>query len=128
MEAYLMKGRLVLVAAAVGSLVVAGCSSSTSSSSSSSSTAAAGGGSSSASTTTCTASIGFEGPITGPVAFLGTEQLHFAELAVAADNAANKTNITIVQGDTQLNPAMAVTVTQQLVSNSAIVGVVGPRS
>ena len=120
-----MKGRLVLVAAAVGSLVVAGCSSSTSSSSSSSSTAAAGG-SSSASTTSCTASIGIEAPITGPVAFLGTEQLHFAELAVAADNAANKTNITIVQGDTQLNPAMAVTVTQQLVSNSAIVGVVGP--
>jgi branched-chain amino acid transport system substrate-binding protein len=125
MEAYLMKGRLVLVAAAVGSLVVAGCSSSTSSSSSSSSTAAAGG-SSSASTTTCTASIGIEAPITGPVAFLGTEQLHFAELAVAADNAANNTKITLVQGDTQLNPAMAVTVTQQLVSNTGIVAVVGP--
>jgi branched-chain amino acid transport system substrate-binding protein len=125
MEAYLMKGRLVLVAAAVGSLVVAGCSSSTSSSSSSSSTAAAGG-SSSASTTTCTASIGIEAPITGPVAFLGTEQLHFAELAVATDNAANNTKITLVQGDTQLNPAMAVTVTQQLISNTGILAVVGP--
>ncbi|HJY97508.1 MAG TPA: branched-chain amino acid ABC transporter substrate-binding protein [Streptosporangiaceae bacterium] len=120
-----MKGRLVLVAAAVGSLVVAGCSSSTSSSSSSSSTAAAGG-SSSASTTTCTASIGIEAPITGPVAFLGTEQLHFAELAVATDNAANNTKITLVQGDTQLNPAMAVTVTQQLISNTGILAVVGP--
>jgi branched-chain amino acid transport system substrate-binding protein len=120
-----MKGRLVLVAAAVGSLVVAGCSSSTSSSSSSSSTAAAGG-SSSASTTACTASIGIEAPITGPVAFLGTEQLHFAQLAVSADNTANKTNIKLVQGDTQLNPAMAVTVTQQLVSNTGILAVVGP--
>ena len=117
-----MKGRLVLVAAAVGSLVVSGCSSS---SSSSSSTAAAGGGSSSASKT-CTASIGFEGPITGPVAPLGTEQLHFAELAVSMDNAANNTKITLVQGDTQLNPAQATTVTQQFISNSAIVGVVGP--
>ena len=117
-----MKGRLVLVAAAVGSLVVAGCSSSSSSSSSS---AAAGGGSSS-STKTCTASIGFEGPITGPVAALGTEQLHFAELAVSTDNAANNTKITLVQGDTQLQPAQATTVTQQFISNSAIVAVVGP--
>jgi len=118
-----MKGRLVLVAAAVGSLVVAGCSSSSSSSSSSS--AAAGGGSS-ASTKTCTASVGFEGPITGPVAPLGTEQLHFAELAVSMDNAANNTKITLVQGDTQLQPAQATTVTQQFISNSNIVGVVGP--
>jgi branched-chain amino acid transport system substrate-binding protein len=118
-----MKGRLVLVAAAVGSLVVAGCGSSSSSSSSS---AAAGGGGSSASTKSCTTSIGFEGPITGPVAPLGTEQLHFAELAVSMDNAANNTKITLVQGDTQLNPAMAVTVTQQFTSNANIVAVAGP--
>ena len=117
-----MKGRLVLAAAAVGSLAVAGCSSSASSSSS---TAAAGSGSST-STTTCTASIGFEGPITGPVASLGDEQLHFAELAVAMDNAANHTKITLVQGDTQLQPAQAVTVTQQFTSNASIVAVVGP--
>jgi len=118
-----MKGRLVLVAAAVGSLVVAGCSSSSSSSSSS---AAAAGGGSSASTKACVASIGFEGPITGPVAPLGTEQLHFAELAVSMDNAANNTKITLVQGDTQLNPAMAVTVTQQFTSNANILAVAGP--
>jgi branched-chain amino acid transport system substrate-binding protein len=121
MEAYPMKGRLVLAAAAVGSLAVAGCSSS-----SSSSTAGAGSTGGSASTTSCTTSIGFEGPITGPVAPLGTEQLHFAQLAVATDNAANKTKITLVQGDTQLNPAQATTVTQQFVSNSGIVAVVGP--
>jgi branched-chain amino acid transport system substrate-binding protein len=119
-----MKGRrLVLVAAAVGSLVVAGCSSSSSSSSSS---AAAAGGGSSTSTKACVASIGFEGPITGPVASLGTEQLHFAELAVAMDNAANNTKITLVQGDTQLQPAQAVTVTQQFTSNANILAVVGP--
>jgi len=108
--------------AAVGSLAVAGCSSSSSSS-------AAGGGSASAtgaSTKSCTASIGFEGPITGPVAVLGTEQLHFAQLAVATDNAANKTKISIVQGDTQLQPAQATTVTQQFISNSSILAVVGP--
>jgi branched-chain amino acid transport system substrate-binding protein len=121
-----MKGRLVLAAAAVGSLAVAGCGSSTSSSTSSGSSSAAGGGGSSASTKACVASVGFEGPITGPVAPLGTEQLHFAELAVAMDNAANSTKITLVQGDTQLNPAMAVTVTQQFTSNANIVAVAGP--
>jgi branched-chain amino acid transport system substrate-binding protein len=121
MEAYPMKGRLVLAVAAVGSLAVAGCSSSSSSS-------AAGGGStsSSASTKSCTTSIGFEGPITGPVAPLGAEQLHFAQLALATDNAANNTKITLVQGDTQLQPAQATTVTQQFISNSSIVAVVGP--
>jgi branched-chain amino acid transport system substrate-binding protein len=118
-----VKGRLVLVAAAVGSLAVAGCSSSSSSSSTSSS---ASSGSSSASTKSCVTSIGFEGPITGPVAPLGTEQLHFAELAVSMDNAANHTQISLVQGDTQLQPAQATTVTQQFISNGSIVAVVGP--
>ena len=42
------------------------------------------------------------------------------------DNTANKTKISIVQGDTQLNPAQATTVTQQFTSNSKIVAVVGP--
>ena len=120
-----MKGRLVLAVAAVGSLAVAGCGSSTSSSSSSSSSAGAGG-SSSASTTSCTASVGFEGPITGPAAPVGGDQLHFAQLAVLTDNAANKTKITLIQGDTQLTPSIAVTVTQQFISNNSIVAVVGP--
>jgi branched-chain amino acid transport system substrate-binding protein len=80
----------------------------------------------SATTKACVASIGMEGPLTGPVATLGQEQLHFAQLAVAQDNAANKTKISIVQGDTQLNPAQATTVTQQLTSNSKVVAVVGP--
>ncbi|HJY66237.1 MAG TPA: branched-chain amino acid ABC transporter substrate-binding protein, partial [Streptosporangiaceae bacterium] len=121
-----MKGRLVLAAAAVGSLAVAGCSSSTSSSSSSSSSAAAAGGGSSASTKSCVASIGFEGPITGPAAPVGGDQLHFAQLAVQMDNAANNTKITLTQGDTQLTPSIAVTVTQQFISNNSIVAVVGP--
>jgi branched-chain amino acid transport system substrate-binding protein len=119
-----MKGRLFIAAAAVGTLAAAGCASS-----SSSSTAASGGGSTSsspASTKSCVASVGFEGPITGPVAPLGTEQLHFAQLAVSMDNAANNTKITLVQGDTQLQPAQATTVTQQFISNSSIVAVAGP--
>src|SRR5215471_4459636 len=113
-----MRRNVIIATAALGALVVAGCSSGGSSSSSSSSSGTA--------TKSCVATIGMEGPLTGPVAFLGQEQLHFAQLAVAKDNVANHTKISIVQGDTQLNPAMATTVTQQFTSNSKIVAVVGP--
>jgi branched-chain amino acid transport system substrate-binding protein len=114
-----MKGSAIIAATAIGALAVAGCGSSSSSS---------GGSGSGSGTTTkaCVASIGMEGPLTGPVAVLGQEQLHFAQLALARDNLANHTKITLVQGDTQLNPAQATTVTQQFTSNSKIVGVVGP--
>src|SRR5581483_6377787 len=118
MEGPSMKGTVVIAAAALGVLSVAACGSSGSSSSGAS-------GGSGGSTKSCVASIGMEGPLTGPVANLGQEQLHFAELAVSQDNAANKTKISIVQGDTQLNPAQATTATQQFTSNSKIVAVAG---
>jgi branched-chain amino acid transport system substrate-binding protein len=111
-----MKGRRIIVASALGALVVAGCSSSGGGGS-----ASGGGGNK-----PCVASIGLEAPITGPVAVLGQEQLHFAQLALKLDNKANKTKITLVQGDTQLDPAQATTVTQQFTANSKILGVVGP--
>src|SRR5215471_9328654 len=101
-----MKGSAIIAATAIGALAVAGCGSST--------------------TKACVATIGMEGPLTGPVAVLGQEQLHFAQLALLRDNLANHTKITLVQGDTQLNPAQATTVTQQFTSNSKIVAVVGP--
>jgi branched-chain amino acid transport system substrate-binding protein len=107
-----MKGRKIAAVAVLGALAVAGCGSSKS------------GGTTASKT--CTASVGMEGPLTGPVAVLGQEQLHFAELALSMDNTANKTKISIVQGDTQLNPAQATTQTQQFTSNSKIVAVVGP--
>jgi branched-chain amino acid transport system substrate-binding protein len=112
MEWLSVKPNVIIAAAAVGALAVAGCSSGSSS--------ATGG------TTACVATIGMEGPLTGPVAFLGQEQLHFAQLALATDNAANKTKITLVQGDTQLTPSVATTVTQQFTSNPKILAVVGP--
>ncbi|HJY66899.1 MAG TPA: branched-chain amino acid ABC transporter substrate-binding protein [Streptosporangiaceae bacterium] len=113
-----MKRSAIIAVTALGALVVAGCGSSSSS----------GGGSGSGGNTTkaCVATIGMEGPLTGPVSAVGQEQLHFAELAVQTDNAANKTNISIVQGDTQLTASIAVTVTQQFTSNAKIVAVVGP--
>jgi branched-chain amino acid transport system substrate-binding protein len=117
MEAGSMRGRVIIAAVALGALTVAGCSSNKSG-------GTASGGSSTPKA--CVASIGIEAPLTGPVAVLGQEQLHFAELARTMDDAANKTDITLIQGDTQLNPAQATTVTQQFTANSSIVAVVGP--
>ncbi len=120
-----MKGRIITAGLALTALIAAGCgSSSNSSSSSTSSAAASSGGSSSAKS--CVATVGIEGPFTGDVAVLGQEQLAFAKLAVDEDNKANGTTINLVQGDTQLDPSQATTVTQQFTSNSKMVAVVGP--
>jgi branched-chain amino acid transport system substrate-binding protein len=116
-----MKVRSFLVAAALTALVAAGCGSSGSSSSSSGGSSAAA----SASGGKCTASIAIEGPLTGPVAQVGLEQLHFAQLAVANDNAANKTNVTMAQDDTQLTPSLATQKTQSIIGSNAVAAI-GP--
>ena len=68
----------------------------------------------------------FMGPFTGPVASIGTEQLNWAKLAVEDFNAATGWNVELVEGDTQLDPAKAVTVAESLISDADIYGVVGP--
>jgi branched-chain amino acid transport system substrate-binding protein len=104
-------------------LVVAACGSSNKSNT----TAATGGASTGAAPNkNCTAQVAVEAPITGPVAQLGGEQLHFAQLALEEDNAKNGTQISIVQGDTQLEPKQATTVTQQMISNGKVLAIVGP--
>jgi branched-chain amino acid transport system substrate-binding protein len=106
-----MRANMIIAVTALGALAVAGCSSSTTASSRASKT--------------CVATIGMEAPLTGPLAGLGQEQLHFTQLALAMDKT-NRMKISLVQGDTQLNPAQATTVTEQFTSNSKIVAVVGP--
>jgi branched-chain amino acid transport system substrate-binding protein len=116
-----MKGRTFLAGSALVALIAAGCGSSSSSTTSASTTAAAAASTSKK----CDASIAVEGPFTGPVAQVGLEQLHFAELAVANDNAANHTNVTLAQDDTQLTPSIAVSKTESIIASSAV-AVVGP--
>jgi branched-chain amino acid transport system substrate-binding protein len=126
-----MKVRVTLVAAALTALVAAGCGSSGSSSSSAPATSSAAAAattsasSSAASGSSCKATIAIEGPFTGPVAQVGLEQLHFAQLAVQMDNQANGTNVTMAQDDTQLTPSMATQKTQAIISSSAVAAV-GP--
>ena len=70
--------------------------------------------------------IGFMGPLTGPVAFLGHEQGTWAKYAVDSFNAANGTHFTILQGDTQLNPKLALTVGTKFAANKSLLVTVGP--
>jgi len=66
------------------------------------------------------------GPFTGPAASIGTEQLNWARLAVADFNEATGWNVELVEGDTQLDPAIAVTVAESIIAYADIYGVVGP--
>jgi branched-chain amino acid transport system substrate-binding protein len=107
--------RIITFAATLAALTAAGCGSSSSTTSSSTKSAS----------TSCTTSIAIEGPFTGQVAPLGLEQLHFAQLAVATDNAADQTNVTLNQDDTQLMPALAVSKTNAIIASPAV-AVIGP--
>ena len=118
-----MKRRITLAAVALAALIAAGCGSSNSTT-----TTTGGGGSTSASSGgsgKCTATIAIEGPFTGPVAQVGLEQLHFAQLALANDNQANGTNVTLAQDDTQLTPSLATAKTQSIIASNAVASI-GP--
>ncbi|HTX08992.1 MAG TPA: branched-chain amino acid ABC transporter substrate-binding protein [Solirubrobacteraceae bacterium] len=120
-----MKVRIGFAALALSALIAGGCGSSSSSTTSASSGSSTTAAASSGSSKSCTASIAIEGPFTGPVAQVGLEQLHFAQLAVADDNAANHTNVTLAQDDTQLTPSIAVSKTQSIIATNAV-AVIGP--
>ena len=70
--------------------------------------------------------IGMMAPITGDAASIGDDQLHWALFFADQWNKTHKLKLSIVQGDTQLNPALASTVSQSFASNSSMLGVIGP--
>ena len=69
------------------------------------------------------AKIGFMGPITGDAAFIGKEQRDFAKYAIRKLGGGK---LTLVEGDTQLDPAQASTVGQRFASDSDIIAIIGP--
>jgi branched-chain amino acid transport system substrate-binding protein len=82
-----------------------------------------------ASKKSCLASkVGFSGPLTGDAGFLGQEQLSWAQFALKRFNAKFHSHLAIVQGDTQLDPALSKTVSQQFASNKKMVGTIGPST
>ena len=74
----------------------------------------------------CEATVGFIGPITGPVAFIGEVQLNWFMYAVDVFNDELGTNISFVEGDNQFDTAQTATVAAQFLDNSDIVATVGP--
>ena len=67
--------------------------------------------------------IGFQGPITGDAAFIGKEQLGFAQYAIRKLGGGT---IKLVQQDTQLDPAQASTTATKLHADANVLAVVGP--
>lgn len=66
------------------------------------------------------------GPFTGPAASIGQEQLNWTKLAVADFNAATGWNVELVEADTQIDPAIAVTVAESILADPEVLGAVGP--
>ncbi len=120
-----MQGRLTLLAVAVTGTLVAGCGSSSKKSGGSGNSGSATKSAQKTSAKSCKAAIAIEAPLTGPVAQLGLEQLHFAQLAVSMENKALGMDVSLAQDDTQLTPSIATTKTQSIISSKAV-GVVGP--
>jgi branched-chain amino acid transport system substrate-binding protein len=67
--------------------------------------------------------IGFQGPITGDAAFIGKEQLGFAQYAIKKLGGGT---IKLSQQDTQLDPAQASTTGTKLHADANVLAVVGP--
>jgi branched-chain amino acid transport system substrate-binding protein len=83
-----------------------------------------------------TAGIAFAGPVTGPAAFLGNDQVHWVNLFLTRWNAGKsipgvpahlkrvKLKLALI-GDSQLNPQVSATVAGQVASNKSILAMVG---
>ena len=74
----------------------------------------------------CEATVGFMGPITGPVAFIGEVQANWFNYAVDTFNESMGYDIQTVEGDNQFDTAQSATLAQQFLDNAAIVAAVGP--
>src|SRR6266516_4757547 len=74
------------------------------------------------------AKIGFEGPLTGPAGFIGQEQVSWSQFAVLNFNKTYHVKIRLDQQDTQLDPAVALTVATKHANNGAVLAVIGPST
>lgn len=117
---------LALVAAACGGDDSADTTTTTSGPAATTTTAADATTTTAAEPMVCEATVGFMGPITGPVAFIGEVQLNWFKYAVDTFNSDMGYDFGIAEFDTQFDAAQASTLAAQVLDNSAIVGIVGP--
>src|SRR5581483_10201935 len=124
----------VVALTAAGALALAGCSSSGgkkggglgggATGSGSSSTSSGGGGGGSGKTYT----IGLEMPLSGANAQLGINEEYGVEVAVDQANANSSLGfkVALVKSDDEGDPTKSPAAANQLVQNSAVIGVIGP--
>lgn len=74
----------------------------------------------------CEATVGFMGPITGDVAFIGQVQLNWFNFALDTWNEEMGYDFQMVEGDNQFDTAQSATLAQQFLDNTAMVAAVGP--
>jgi branched-chain amino acid transport system substrate-binding protein len=74
----------------------------------------------------CEATVGFMGPITGPVAFIGEVQLNWFKFALDTFNEEMGYQIQFVEGDNQFDTAQSATLAAQFLDDSSMVAAVGP--
>lgn len=74
------------------------------------------------------ASLGIAAPLTGPAAFIGQEQLSWAQFAIRNYNRQFGSSYKLIQGDTQLSASLSRTVGRRFVSNRGVMGVIGPST
>lgn len=108
----------------VSALAVTGCSSSKSKGNNGGGL----GGNSSSNSGNATYTIGFIGALSGANAQLGINERQGAQLAVDQANASGKNNFKVVLDpqDSEGDPAKAPAAATQLISNPAVLGVIGP--
>ena len=71
-------------------------------------------------------SLAYEGPLTGPDAQLGQDQIPGAIYAIALYNATNpKIKVNLVKADTQCDGTVAANVAPGVAANKAVIGVIG---
>jgi len=74
----------------------------------------------------CEATVGFIGPVTGPVAFIGEVQLNWFNYALDTWNEETGYDFQMVEGDNQFDTAQSATLAQQFLDNEAMLAAVGP--
>jgi branched-chain amino acid transport system substrate-binding protein len=70
--------------------------------------------------------LAFQGPLTGPDAQLGQDQIPGAEWAIALYNAKNpKTKVKLIKADSQCDGTVAANIAPGVAANKAVIGVIG---
>ena len=71
--------------------------------------------------------LGYQGPITGPEAIIGIDQMNAVKYAIKSFNLKNPNiEVKLIEIDDQGDPAVAIKVAPAVGANNLVLGIVGP--